>query len=38
MVTTVPIYILTNGFMVADAGPLLLVKEELCITLIFMKD
>ena len=23
------IYILTNGFMVADAGPLLLVKEEI---------
>ena len=32
------IYIITNGFMVADAGPLLLVKEELCITLMYMKD
>ena len=38
MVTTVPIHILTNGFMVADAGPLLLVKEELCIKVISTKD
>ena len=38
MVTTVAIHILTNGFMVADAGPLLLVKEELCIKVISTKD
>jgi hypothetical protein len=31
------IYILTDGFMIEDAGPLLLVKEELCITLMYMK-
>jgi len=28
MATTVPIHIVTNGFMVADDGPLLLVQEE----------
>ena len=38
MVTTVPIYIfLTDGFMEQDAGPLLFVKEELGITLMYMK-
>ena len=38
MVTTVPIHIVTNGFMVADDGPLLLVQEELCIKVISTKD
>ena len=30
------IYILTDGFMIEDAGPLFLVKEELCIKLIYI--
>jgi len=38
IVTTGPIHIFTNGFMVSDAGPLLLFREERCIKVTSTND